>query len=325
MRMKNVARAVALSLIAVIPACGTEADLASEAVESSLTTSCVPAPLPIALATASSRQAGAFAPKYAIDGVSTTRWSSDKAAEQWLSLDLGKIVTVASLNINWQTAYSKSYVIESSPDGLTGWKILAVSGATKSGVQSVNALALTRYVRIRSTQATGWGNVSIIDVQVLGTVDAACGNLLAGPWVFSSEDFDPPTFDASTTYAINGNTIVFTYSGKQFITTGTVVPTGAHFKQVVPAVVQGGRYRLRLDVTSYSGASTTVWWASLSGAAAPTDYFTADGVGSAAIDFTVSSSPGATPTLELVNKPIGVFPGVGVQGFTVTATLTKTN
>jgi hypothetical protein len=323
--MKNVARAVALSLIAVVPACGIESDPTPEAVESSLTNGCVPAPLPIALATASSQQAGAFAPKYAIDGVSTTRWSSNQAPEQWLSLDLGKVVTVASLNINWQTAYSKAYVIESSPDGLTGWKILAVSGATKSGVQSVNALALTRYVRIRSTQATSWGNVSIIDVQVLGTLDSACANLLAGPWVFSSEDFDPPTFDASTTYSISGNKIVFTYSGKQFIVSGAGVPTGAHFKQVVPAVVQGGRYRLRLDVISYSGASTTVWWASLSGAAAPTDYFTADGVGSAAIDFTVSSAPGATPTLELVNKPIGVFPGVGVQDFTVTATLTKTN
>jgi hypothetical protein len=326
MSIKNVARAVALSLIAVVPACGNESELVTEGASGALSATCVPAALPIARATASSQQAGAFAPKYAIDGVSTTRWSSDKAAEQWLALDLGKVVTVASLSINWQTAYSKAYVVESSPDnGVTPWKILAVSGATKSGVQSVNALAVTRYVRIRSTQATSWGNVSIIDVQVLGTVDSACGNLLAGPWVFSSEDFDPPTFDASTTYAISGNTIVFTYSGKQFITTGTVVPTGAHFKQVVPAVVQGGRYRLRLDVTSYSGASTTVWWASLSGAAAPADYFTADGVGSAAIDFTVSSAPGATPTLELVNKPITVFPGVGVQDFTVTATLTKTN
>jgi hypothetical protein len=323
--MKNVARAVALSLIVVVPACGTEAELASEeSLASSLTTSCVPGPLAIALATASSQQAGAFAPKYAIDGVATTRWSSNQAPEQWLSLDLGKVVTVASLNINWQTAYSKSYVIESSADGATGWKILAVSGATKSGVQSVNALALTRYVRIRSTQATSWGNVSIIDVQVLGTVDAACGNLLAGPWVFSSEDFDPPTFDASTTYSISGNKIVFTYSGKQFLVSGAGVPTGAHFKQTVP-VVQGGRYRLRLDISNYAGASTTVWWASLSGAAAPTEYVTADGNGSAAIDFTVSSAPGATPTLELVNKPITVFPGAGVQDFTVTATLTKTN
>jgi hypothetical protein len=44
-----------------------------------------------------------------------------------------------------------------------------------------------------------------------------------------------------------------------------------------------------------------------------------------AIDFNVTSSPGATPTIELVNKPISVCPGVGVQNFTVTATLTKTN
>jgi hypothetical protein len=47
--------------------------------------------------------------------------------------------------------------------------------------------------------------VSVIDVQVLGTVGAAC----PGPWRFASEDFEPPTFDASTTYSIQGNSIIF--------------------------------------------------------------------------------------------------------------------
>jgi hypothetical protein len=314
------AGACALALLA--SACGAEPDPSADGVEGALTTSCVPSALPIAAATATSQQAGAFAPKYAIDGVSTTRWSSNKAVEQALVLDMGKVVTVASLNINWQTAYSKAYRIDVSSDA-TNWRTIAVSGATKAGVQSVTALALTRWVRIYSTQPTSWGNVSIIDVQVMGTIDSTCTNLLAGPWVYSSEDYDPPSFDVSTTYQIQGNQIVFTYQGKQFISLGSF-PSGTHFKQTVP-VVQGGRYRLRVDISSYSGASTTVWWASLSGAVAPTDYSSTDQNGSVAFDFTVSSAPGATPTIELVNKPISVFPGVGVQDFTATATLTKTN
>jgi hypothetical protein len=316
-----VAGACALALL--VPACGAEPDAAVESVEGALTTSCIPKALPIAAATASSQQAAAFAPKYAIDGVSTTRWSSDKNTDQWLMLDMGKVVTVASLSINWQTAYSQAYTIQFSPDGVNNWQTIAISGATAPGVQSVAALAVTRYVRVHSTQPTSWGNVSIIDVQVLGTVDSTCKNFLNGPWVFSSEDFDPPTFDASTVYSINGNSIVFTYQGKSFTLPDTI-PAGAHFKQNV-SVVQGGHYRLRLDVSNLSGATATVWWASLSGAAVPTDYVTADSDGSVAIDFDVTSSPGATPTIELVSKPISVFPGVGVQDFTGTATLTKTN
>jgi hypothetical protein len=315
------AGACALALFSA--ACGTENDLGADGVESALTSGCIPHALPIAAATATSQQAGAFAPKYAIDGVSTTRWSSNQAVEQALVLDLGKVVTMASLNINWQTAYSKAYRIDVSADGATNWRTIATAGATKAGVQSVTALARTRWVRIYSTQPTSWGNVSIIDVQVMGTIDSECTNLLAGPWVYSSEDYDPPSFDVSTTYQIQGNTIVFTYQGKQFISLGSF-PSGTHFKQTVP-VVQGGSYRLRVDISAWAGASTTVWWATLSGAAAPTDYKSTDQNGSVAFDFTVSSAPGATPTIELVNKPISVFPGVGVQDFTATATLTKTN
>jgi hypothetical protein len=313
----------ACALALLTPACGTESAEPVGSTSSALSGSCTPAPLPIALATASSEQARAFGAKYAIDGVSTTRWSSDQTADQWLELDMGKVVTVASLSINWQTAYSKAYTIQYSADGSTNWQTIAVSGATQPGVQNVPALAVTRYVRIHSTQATGWNNVSIIDVQVLGTVDSTCTNLLNGPWVFSSEDFDPPTFDTSTVYSISGNSIAFTYQGKSF-TLPNIIPAGAHFKQGV-SVVQGGHYRLRLDISNLSGATATVWWASLSGAAVPTDYVTADSDGSVAIDFVVSSAPGASPTIELVSKPISVFPGVGVQDFTVTATLTKTN
>jgi hypothetical protein len=92
-------------------------------------------------------------------------------------------------------------------------------------------------------------------------------------------------------------------------------------------VVQGGHYRLRLDISNATGASTTVWWASLSGAASATDFSTIDAINdpSGAIDFNVTAAPGASPVLELVNKPITVFPGAGVQDFTVKATLTKTN
>ena len=323
---RSVFVAGACLLVLSSAACGGEpggVDSSEPASVSEALTACTPAALPIALASASSRQAAAFAPKYAIDGNPAKRWSSDQAATQALVLDLGKVVNVSGLSINWQTAYSKAFTVDYSLDGVNNWTPFIVSGASAAGVQNVSGVAVTRYVRIHSTEATSWHNVSIIDVQVLGTVDSACGNLLKSSWAFSSEDFEPPTFDASTVYSVNGNGIVFTYQGKLFTISGPQI-SGIHFKQPVQ-LVQGGKYRLRLDISNFSGASTTVWWASLSGAAAPTDFVTADSNGSTAIDFTVTAAPGATPVIELVNKPITVFPGAGVQNFTVTATLTKTN
>ena len=157
-------------------------------------TACTPQAQTVSLATASSQQSSNFAPNYAIDGVSSTRWSSSKAADQWLQLDLGKVVNVSSLNITWENAYSKAFRVEYSTDGVNNWTPFITTGATQGGLQTVNGIAVTRYLRIHSTQATSFGNVSIIDVQVLGTVDSACGNLLRGPWALSSEDFDPASF-----------------------------------------------------------------------------------------------------------------------------------
>ncbi len=315
--------AVALVLVACGAEPGAVDSSTADAVSEELS-ACTPQIQPVVLATASSQQAAAFAPKYAIDGVASTRWSSDKAATQSLVLDLGKVVNVSSLNINWQTAYSKSFLVQRSDDGLT-WGTFIISGASKAGVQSVSGVASTRYLRIQSQEATSWGNVSIIDVQVLGTVDSACSNLLKGPWAFASEDFEPPSFDASTVYSVTGNNIAFTYTGKLFTISGGPI-SGIHFKQPVN-VVRGGHYRLRLDISNASGASATIWWAALSGAASPADFTPIDAFNnpSGAIDFDVSAAPGAAPVIELVNKPITVFPGAGVQDFTVKATLTKTN
>jgi hypothetical protein len=161
--------------------------------------------------------------------------------------------------------------------------------------------------------------VSIIDVQVLGSVD--CESVLPSPWALAGEDIEPASFDLSTLYAIRGNSIDFRYSGKAFTLSGTH-PRGLHFTQPV-AVVQGGSYRLRLDVTNVSGASTTVFNARITGSGAFKEV-TVDGPGSGAIDLAVSTAPGAAPTIELVSTPITVFPGVGVQDYTVAATLYRT-
>jgi hypothetical protein len=130
--------------------------------------------LPVAAATASSVQQNHFLASFAVDGDPTTRWSSNTGMPQWLQLDMGARVFVESLQINWQTAFSTSFRIEASDDGVS-WATVVFSGATQAGLQVINNIFIdARFLRIFSTGATSFGNVSIIDLQVVGDPNTTC-------------------------------------------------------------------------------------------------------------------------------------------------------
>jgi hypothetical protein len=131
--------------------------------------------LTVASATASSEQNnGFFSAAKAIDGNVSTRWSSNQGMPQWLELDMGQVVFVGSLLIDWQTAFATAFQVEASNNG-TSWGTIAISGATQSGFQTISDLNVTtRFLRILATGATSFGNVSIVEVQVVGDPNSAC-------------------------------------------------------------------------------------------------------------------------------------------------------
>jgi hypothetical protein len=53
----------------------------------------------------------------AVDGNSTTRWSSAYADPQWIAVDLGSTRTVSRVRLNWEAAFGKACQIQTSPDG----------------------------------------------------------------------------------------------------------------------------------------------------------------------------------------------------------------
>jgi hypothetical protein len=130
--------------------------------------------LPVAAATASSVQQNHFLASFAVDGDPTTRWSSNIGTPQWLQLDMGARVFVRSVQINWQTAFSTAFRIEAS-DNAVNWATVAISGATQAGLQEVNDIDVdARFLRIFSTGATAFGNISVIDLRVVGDANTAC-------------------------------------------------------------------------------------------------------------------------------------------------------
>jgi hypothetical protein len=75
--------------------------------------------------------------RYATDGNPETRWAVAREergrADSWLAVDLGSAVRVAGVRISWEAAYGKSFLIQTSTDGLT-WVDAAAVPETRSAV-----------------------------------------------------------------------------------------------------------------------------------------------------------------------------------------------
>ncbi|MEV6012787.1 discoidin domain-containing protein, partial [Streptomyces sp. NPDC051976] len=147
-------------------------------------------------ATASSTENAGTPASAAVDGDTGTRWSSAAADPQWLQVDLGSTDTISSVALNWETAYAKSFKIQTSTDGSTWTDVYSTTTGT-GGNQTLNVTGSGRYVRVYGTvRATGYG-YSLWEFQVFGTAGDGGGG--GGP-IQGGGDLGPnvKVFDPST-------------------------------------------------------------------------------------------------------------------------------
>jgi hypothetical protein len=124
-------------------------------------------------ASASSTVSTGYEPGKAVDGVSTTRWSSAFADNQWWQVDLGSVRQVDTVVVNWEAAYASQYRISTSTDGTSFTDAATVSIGVAGPRTTTFAARGARYVRITGvTRATVWG-ISFWDVNVYGPADTA--------------------------------------------------------------------------------------------------------------------------------------------------------
>src|SRR6185369_10677303 len=69
-------------------------------------------------ATASSSAGASYTPDRAVDGSTSTRWSSAFSNSEWWSVDLGASYSVTKVVINWEAAYATAYDLQVSADGV---------------------------------------------------------------------------------------------------------------------------------------------------------------------------------------------------------------
>jgi hypothetical protein len=116
-------------------------------------------------ASASSALSG-HAAANAVDGSSSTSWSSRSNDRQWWRVDLGTTTAIGRMSLDWASAYGASVRVETSTDG-SNWAIVATLKASASGWQSVSFVShRARYVRVIGVKNASRGGLSLGDVRV---------------------------------------------------------------------------------------------------------------------------------------------------------------
>jgi hypothetical protein len=115
----------------------------------------------------SSNESGAFTPNLAVDGNGGTRWSSAFSDPQWIRVDLGSTRTINRIVLRWETAFGRTYQIQTSNDG-NNWTTIRTTAAGPGGVEDFAVTGSGRFVRMFGTaRGTPWG-YSLWEFEVYG-------------------------------------------------------------------------------------------------------------------------------------------------------------
>ena len=109
------------------------------------------------LVTVSSTENAGTGGSLAVDGDSTTRWSSAASDPQWIEVDLGATQTICGVTLTWEAAYAKSFQLQTSNDGTT-WTSIYSTTTGAGGTQTLTVTGTGRYLRMYGTvRATAYG------------------------------------------------------------------------------------------------------------------------------------------------------------------------
>ncbi|HEX3695449.1 MAG TPA: discoidin domain-containing protein [Polyangia bacterium] len=119
-----------------------------------------------ATATASSVEKAGLEASKAIDGNSSTRWSSMFSDPQWLQIDFGSSRSIDHVTLQWEAAFGADYQLQTS-NNASAWTTVRSVTNGDGGTDDFTGLgAHGRFLRIFGTRrGTQWG-YSLFEVQV---------------------------------------------------------------------------------------------------------------------------------------------------------------
>lgn len=107
----------------------------------------------------------------AVDGDSTTRWSSQQGIDpQWIAIDLGDFYDVSKVILNWESAFASVYEIQTSDDGAV-WDVAHSVTAGDGEIDEIDLSASrVRYIRMYGIERGAPYGYSLWEFQVYGTL-----------------------------------------------------------------------------------------------------------------------------------------------------------
>ncbi|KIF70877.1 glycoside hydrolase [Streptomyces sp. AcH 505] len=157
-------------------------------------------------ATASSEDETDHGAANVTDGDANTRWASAFEDDQWIQVDLGASASFDRVDLLWEQAYAKTYVVQVSDDGDSWTDAASVDNSAvplpfQSADASLQNLDIgarkARYVRIEGgARATSWGN-SLWSLSVVDSAKAGTDLALHKTATASTEDGDNKAANAT--------------------------------------------------------------------------------------------------------------------------------
>lgn len=188
--------------------------------------------------------------KNAIDGNDGSAFSTAHSDPQWFIVDLGRRRIFNTIQIRWQTAYSRTFTIDVSNDGETwttkkGENYYEGGGDNVEYEVSLSENVTARYVRLYSTaRATQWGNsfysfrVLLKGVPVLTSVDLSSNTTIAKVGEYatltpSPKDQNNGAIDADLSYSVSP-------AGAGYVTEGKYYPLKYGLATITVTAEAGG-------------------------------------------------------------------------------------
>ncbi|MGW3466016.1 discoidin domain-containing protein, partial [Streptomyces olivaceoviridis] len=142
----------------------------------------------------------------ATDGDAGTRWSSAYEDDQWISVDLGSVQSFDRVDLTWEQAYAKTFVVQVSSNGSDWTDVKSVdNGAVPLPFHNGNASLqiedfdrrTARYVRLDcGLRNTSWGN-SLWSLSVVDRSEPGTDLALRQKATASTEESDHPASNAT--------------------------------------------------------------------------------------------------------------------------------
>jgi hypothetical protein len=123
----------------------------------------------------SSTESGSYGPENAVDGSTSTRWSSEYDDPEWIYVDLGEELTITAVRLNWEAAYGSAYQIQVS-NNASDWTDVYSTSSGDGGIDDIElGDTSARYVRMYGTgRGTPYG-YSLWEFEVYGSAGASVG------------------------------------------------------------------------------------------------------------------------------------------------------